>query len=265
VSEAKSTPEVAIITGASSGIGWGAAKMFVDNGMAVVGVGRDQSRLDQLAAEIGRPDRFVALSADLTADDAPARVVDLAATRFGKIDFLINNAGVGRPKPLHETDDATLDAFLNIMLRAPFRLARDCLAHMPPGSAIINVTSTFAVVGGLRGGAYSAAKAGLHGLTTHIACQYGATGIRANSVAPGVTDTPMVAGRMEDEGFRKINQEMTPHVRLATVNDIASTIYFLCTPGGSFINGQQIVVDGGWTSTKYLSEFGRSSKWVAQG
>jgi NAD(P)-dependent dehydrogenase (short-subunit alcohol dehydrogenase family) len=263
VSTSETQPQVAVITGASSGIGWGAALMFAKAGMAVVGVGRDQQRLDALAAEIGAPERTAVLSVDLTADDAPRKVVDLAVQRFGRVDYLINNAGVGRPKPLHETDDETLDAFLNIMLRAPFRLARECLPHMPPGSAIINVTSTFAVVGGLRGGAYSAAKAGLHGLTTHIACQYGASGIRANSVAPGVTDTPMVAGRMEDEGFRKINQEMTPHTRLARVDDIASTIFFLCTPGGSFINGQQIVVDGGWTSTKFLSEFGRNSKWVA--
>ena len=263
MSESSSGPQVAVITGASSGIGRGAAVKFVQAGMAVVGVGRDQERLKALEAEVGAPGRLATLSVDLTADEAPSRVVDLAVERFGKVDFLINNAGVGRPKPLHETDDATLDAFLDIMLRAPFRLAREVLPHMPKGSAIINVTSTFAVVGGLRGGAYSAAKAGLHGLTTHIACQYGASGIRANSVAPGVTDTPMVAGRMEDMGFRKINQEMTPHTRLATVDDIASTIFFLCTPGGSFINGQHIVVDGGWTSTKYLSEFGRNAEWVA--
>ena len=102
--------------------------------------------------------------------------MDLAVDRWGHIDFLINNAGVGSPKPLHETDDETLDYFLGLMLRAPFRLARDVLPHMGPGSAIINITSTFAVVGGLRGGAYSAAKGGLTALTTHIACQYGRIG-----------------------------------------------------------------------------------------
>jgi NAD(P)-dependent dehydrogenase (short-subunit alcohol dehydrogenase family) len=261
--DTSSDPQVVVITGASSGIGWGTALKFAEAGMAVVGVARDADKLKALEASIGEPGRVATLAMDVTKDEAPAAIVDLAVKRFGKIDFLVNNAGVGRPKPLHETDDATLDQFLNLMLRAPFRLCRDALPHMPPGSAIINVTSTFAVTGGLRGGAYSAAKAGLHGLTTHIACQYGATGVRCNSVAPGVTDTPMVAGRMEDMGFRKINQEMTPHTRLAKVDDIASTIFFLCTPGGSFINAQQIVVDGGWTATKYLSEFGRSSSWVA--
>src|SRR6185312_7897952 len=106
---------------------------------------------------------------------------------------------------------------------------------MPKGSAIINVTSTFAVLGGLRGGAYSAAKAGLTGLTQHIACQYGAQGIRCNAVAPGVTVTPMTQGRLEDERFRRMNIEMTPHTRLGQVEDVASTIAFLCSPGGSFI------------------------------
>jgi NAD(P)-dependent dehydrogenase (short-subunit alcohol dehydrogenase family) len=135
---------------------------------------------------------------------------------------------------------------------------------MRDGSGIVNVTSTFAVVGGLRGGAYSAAKGGLTSLTQHIACQYGPQGIRCNAVAPGVTVTPMVEQRLEDERFRKINTEMTPYPRLGRIEDIASTIAFLCSPGASFINGQTIVVDGGWSSTKYLSDFALSAEWVAR-
>jgi NAD(P)-dependent dehydrogenase (short-subunit alcohol dehydrogenase family) len=80
-------------------------------------------------------------------------------------------------------------------------------------------------------------------------------------VAPGVTITPMVEHRLQDERFRKINVEMTPFPRLGTVEDIASTVAFLCSSGGSFINGQTIVVDGGWSSTKYLSDFALSSEW----
>ncbi|ANE81834.1 oxidoreductase [Mycobacterium adipatum] len=256
--------QVAIVTGASSGIGFGCAVKLAEAGMAVLGAGRDTDRLTDLAQAIGDPDRVATLAVDLTADDAPARIVDAAVSRWGHVDFLVNNAGVGSPKPLHETDDESLDYFLGLMLRAPFRLARDVLPHMGPGSAIINVTSTFAVVGGMRGGAYSAAKGGLTALTGHIACQYGAEGIRCNAVAPGVTLTPMVATRLEDERFRKINTEMTPHTRLGTVDDIASTVAFLCSPGGAFINGQTIVVDGGWSSTKYLSDFALTSQWVAR-
>ncbi len=259
-----SDTQVAIVTGASSGIGFGCATKLAEMGMAVLGTGRDPERLAGLAEAIGDPDRVATLAVDLTDDDAPQRITDLAVSRWGHIDFLINNAGVGSPKPLHETDDETLDYFLNIMLRAPFRLARDVLPHMRPGSAIINITSTFAVVGGLRGGAYSAAKGGLTALTTHIACQYGAQGIRCNAVAPGVTVTPMVEHRLQDEGFRKMQTEMTPYPRLGRVEDIAGTVAFLCSPAGSFINGQTIVVDGGWSSTKYLSEFGFSSEWKAR-
>lgn len=254
--------QVAIVTGASSGIGFGTAAKLAGMGMAVLGTSRDPSKLDRLAVAIDAPERVATLAVDLTEDMAPKRVVDLALSRWGRIDFLINNAGVGSPKPLHETDDEMLDYFLGLMLRAPFRLARDVLPHMKPGSAIINVTSTFAVIGGRRGGAYSAAKGGLTALTMHMACQYGAQGIRCNAVAPGVTVTPMIEGRLEDPLFKRINVEMTPHQRLGTVDDIASTIAFLCSPGGSFINGQTIVVDGGWSSTKYLSEFALTSEWI---
>ena len=254
--------DVAIITGASSGIGFGTAVKLAEAGMAVLGVGRDADKFKALAEAIGVPERIATLAIDVTLDEAPAKIVDAAVSRWGKVDFLINNAGAGSPKPLHETDDATLDMFLNLMLRAPFRLARDVLPHMQPGSAIINVSSTFAVVGGMRGGAYSAAKAGLTGLTTHIACQYGAQGIRCNAVAPGVTETPMVSARLDDQRFRRINVEMTPFPRLGKVEDIASTIAFLCSPGGSFINGQVIVVDGGWSSTKYLSDDALTSTWT---
>jgi len=256
--------QVAIVTGASSGIGFGCATTLAAQGVAVLGTGRDAERLAELEKAVGS-DRIATVVVDLTADDGPQRIVAAALERWGRIDYLINNAGVGSPKPLHETDDESLDYFLNLMLRAPFRLARDVIGHMQPGSAIINVTSTFAVVGGLRGGAYSAAKGGLTALTTHIACQYGAQGIRCNAVAPGVTLTPMVATRLEDERFHKLNTEMTPHQRLGRVEDIAATVAFLCSDGGSFINGQTIVVDGGWSSTKYLSDFALSSKWIPDG
>ena len=254
--------QVAIVTGASSGIGFGCAVKLAQMGMAVLGTGRDEKKLAELQQAINDPERAATLAIDLTQDDAPQRIVDLAVSRWGHIDFLINNAGVGSPKPLHETDDQALDYFLGLMLRAPFRLARDVLPHMKSGSAIINISSTFAVVGGMRGGAYSAAKGGLSALTTHIACQYGPQGIRCNAVAPGVTLTPMVENRLQDERFRKINIEMTPYPRLGTVDDIASTVAFLCSPGGSFINGQTIVVDGGWSSTKYLSDFALTSVWT---
>jgi NAD(P)-dependent dehydrogenase (short-subunit alcohol dehydrogenase family) len=255
--------QVAIVTGATGGIGFGCATKLAEMGMAILATGRDEQRLAEFAAAIGDSARTATIAVDLTGDDAPRRIVEAAVERWGHIDFLINNAGVGNPTPLHATDDETLDYFLNVMLRAPFRLAREALPHMQAGSAVINITSTFAVVGGLRGGPYSAAKGGLTALTTHIACQYGSHGIRCNAVAPGVIQTAMTEERLTDPRFRRINIEMTPHQRLGTVDDVASTVAFLCSPGGSFINGQTIVVDGGWSSTKYLSKFALTSEWTA--
>jgi meso-butanediol dehydrogenase/(S,S)-butanediol dehydrogenase/diacetyl reductase len=254
--------QVAIITGAGSGIGLATAKMLHESGMAIVGVGRDPAKLATLEAELGDPARCATLSIDVTTDDAPQKIVNLALERFGQIDFLINNAGAGSPKPLHETDDAMLDDFIGLMLRAPFRLARDVIPHLKPGSGVVNVTSTFAMIGGKRGGAYSAAKGGLKSLTEHMACEYGPQGIRSNCVAPGVTMTDMVRHRFADETFKRVNVETTPYPRLAEAEDVASVIAFLCSPGGEMINGQSIVVDGGWTRTKYLSPRALTSKWV---
>src|SRR6202171_3861798 len=122
--------QVAIVTGASSGIGFGCATKLAEAGMAVVGAGRDEERLGELEKAIGAPDRVATIAVDLTDDDAPQRIVAAAIDRWGRIDFIINNAGVGSTKPLHETDDESLDHFLGLRLLAPFRLARDVIPHM---------------------------------------------------------------------------------------------------------------------------------------
>ncbi len=223
--------QVAIVTGASGGIGFGCASKARRDGHGGAGDRTKRGTSSPSWPQAHRRSRSgghrsPSISPTTT---APKRITDLAVDRWGHIDFLVNIAGIGSPKPVHETDDESLDHFLDLMLRAPFRLIREVLPHLGPGSAIINVTSTFAVVGGLRGGAYSAAKGGLTALTTHIACQYGAQGIRCNAVAPGVIQTPMTEHRLQDQRFRRINTEMTPHQRLGTVEDVASTVAFLCS------------------------------------
>jgi meso-butanediol dehydrogenase / (S,S)-butanediol dehydrogenase / diacetyl reductase len=254
--------KVAIITGAGSGIGLATAKMIHAAGNAVVGVGRDKAKLATLEAELGS--NVLGVSVDVTADDAPKTIVEAALAKFGRIDYLVNNAGVGSPKPVHEASDADYDSFMDIMLRAPFRLIREVLPHLGEGSSIVNVTSTYAHIGGRRGGAYSAAKGGLKSLTEHLAVEYGPRGIRSNCVAPGVTMTDMVAHRFEDEVFKRTNVETTPYPRIADPEDIASVIAFLCSPGSEMLNAQSIVVDGGWTGTKYLSPRATTSKWVSE-
>src|SRR6202008_4072516 len=154
---------------------------LIEDGMHVVATGRDEKKLEALKGSVKDVSRLETVALDLTSDDGSRRLVDAALKKWKQIDYLVNNAGVGSPKPLHETDDEMLDYFLGLMLRAPFRLARDCIPHMKKGSAIVNIRSAFAVTGGMRGGAYSAAKAGITGMTPHIACQYGAQGIRCNA------------------------------------------------------------------------------------
>src|SRR5437870_4615177 len=119
---------VALITGASSGIGLAASRAFLDAGIAVVGVARNAEKLAAMERNLaGLRAPLVTLALDVTADDAPQRAVGLAMDKFGRLDHLVNNAGIGSPKPVHETDDATLDYYLGLMLRAPFRFCREAL------------------------------------------------------------------------------------------------------------------------------------------
>ena len=246
---------VALITGASSGIGLATARRFLDAGISVVGVGRDPDKLAQAQDALsGLAAPFHPIALDITADDGPARAVGMTMEQFGQLDHLVNNAGVGSPAPVHDTDDAMLDAFLGLMLRAPFRLCREALTAFGDTGTIVNVTSTYALTGGLRGGAYSAAKAGLHGLTWHMACQYGSSGIRSNAVAPGVIPTPMTEHRLQSEAFRRMNDDLTPSPRRGRPEDVAEAIHFLSSPASSWINGQVLAVDGGWTTTKFMTE-----------
>lgn len=244
---------VALITGASSGIGDAIARKFAQEGWAIVAVARREQRLEQLKQDLSGQTRVEYLVGDVTDKDTPQRAVDLALTAFGRLDCLVNNAGSGKWAPPGETDDTTIDEVLEISLKAPFRFGREALQAMKPGASIINIGSVFGLLGGLDGGIYCAAKAGMIGMSQAFAVQYGAKGIRSNVVAPGVVKTEMTAAAWDYPAFQRSNQELTPFDRDGTVDDVANTVFFLASKEGSYINGQTIALDGGWSTTKYVA------------
>ncbi|QVM84695.1 SDR family NAD(P)-dependent oxidoreductase [Novosphingobium decolorationis] len=248
--------KVAIVTGAAGGIGEAIARRFGEEGVAVLGTGRTEAALADLKARLEGEMEFDYAVADLAADAGPAAVVARAMERFGRIDFVVNNAGSFNIGPVDATTDAMLDEVLGISLRAPFRLCREALAHMGAdgtGGAVIFIGSTWGLYGTCGGGAYSAVKAGQIGLMQTMAAEYGPRGIRSNYVAPTVVKTGMTQGFWEADAFRRINHEFTPLTRDCTAQDIAEMVVFLCSDRAGFVNGQTIAVDGGISSTRYLA------------
>lgn len=243
---------VVLITGASAGIGEATAHRFAQGGFRIVAVARRRERLDALARALEGATAIETIALDVACPDSAAKAVKRAMEAFGRLDCLVNNAGSGRWAAVHLTDDAMMDEVIDISMKGPFRFCREAIGVMRPGSSIITVGSTFGIMGGVDGGAYSMVKAGLIGLTQTLAAQYGAKGIRSNLVAPGVIKTDMTKDYWEIPSFRRLNQEMTPFDREGTTGDVANAVFFLASPEGSYINGQTIALDGGWTTTKYL-------------
>lgn len=248
-----SAKPVVIITGASAGIGDAIARRFAKGGWNIVVVARRKERLTQLAADLAGIAEVAIVAGDVTDPETPKQAVQTALDKFGRLDCLVNNAGSGKWAPVKDTDDATLDEVIDTSLKAPFRFARAALGAMGPGSSIINIGSVFGIISGMAGGAYSTVKAGLIGMTQALAADYGAVGIRANLVAPGVIRTDMTDAYWESNYFQRTNHEVTPFNREGTADDVANTVYFLASQEGSYINGQTIALDGGWSTTKYVS------------
>ncbi len=242
-----------IITGASAGIGDAIARRFASGGWNIVAVARRQERLEALAKDLEGVAEVAIVTGDVTDPEVPKNAVKVAMDTFGRLDCLVNNAGSGKWAPVLDTDDDDLDEVIDTSLKAPFRFARAALGVMQAGSSIINIGSVFGITTGMAGGAYSTVKAGLVGLTQAIAVDNGAKGIRANLVAPGVIRTDMTDAYWDSDYFQRTNHELTPFDREGTPEDVANTVFFLASPEGSYINAQTIALDGGWSSTKYLS------------
>jgi NAD(P)-dependent dehydrogenase (short-subunit alcohol dehydrogenase family) len=246
-----STAKVAIVTGAGGGIGEAIARRLGEDGVRVVGVGRNRAKIEAAAERVGG--EFSPLAVDITADDGPTKIVRHALDTFGRLDMLINNAGSFNFGPVDQTTDEMLDEVLSVSLRAPFRLCREALAHMGEGASIVFIGSTWGLYGTPGGGAYSTVKAGQIGLMQTMAAEYGPRGVRSNYIAPTVVRTEMTDAFWDLDFFRRTNHELTPMKRECTTEDVANMVAFLCSDEAGFVNGQTVAVDGGISTTRYLA------------
>ncbi len=244
--------KVALVTGGTSGIGRAAAIAFAKEGVKVVVTGRrEKEGLEsvELIENVGGQGAFE--PCDVTRESDLAAAVAAAVKRYGRLDFAFNNAGIEEAAgPFTAKDEAEISRVLDTNVKGVIFALKHQIAAMlqTGGGAIVNNASVAGVVG--MGGAaiYVASKHAVVGLTRAVALEYAKQGIRVNAVAPGGTETAMFDRFASSPEMRDAIGGMHPLGRLARPEEIASAVVFLCAPGSSFITGQCLAVDGGWTA-----------------
>ena len=245
------TARVAIVTGAARGIGAAIGKRLLHSGYQVLLVDRQEHPEPAMEAHPQQAEASY-LCCDLAEPEAADHVVREAVERFGRVDVLVNNAGIGGARSVDKTDDASWQRILDVNLGSAFRLSRASLQHMLPqqSGVILHITSVYAAVGYSGIAVYAASKAALIGLTCQMAADYGPHGIRVNAIAPGLIETQMTRARLADPVYRGIMLGGTPLGRAGQPEDVAAAAAFLCSDDASFITGQVLTVDGGWSATR---------------
>ena len=239
------TSKTVIVTGASGGLGRAISRSFVEQGYNVVLSGTNAAKLAETEAEIAAPERTATVAADVSEAADRREIVERAIDRFGRIDVLINNAGVFEPRPFLEVDEAYLDRFLDINLKGTFFLTQQVIPHLRAvgGGSVVNVGTVLVdhAIGGVPATAPISSKGAIHALTGQLAAEFGPENIRFNTIAPGIIRSPMHARN----GFEDNDSLGGLHLlaRIGEPSEIANAALLLAE--SEFVTGTVLNVDGG--------------------
>src|SRR3954454_7217672 len=238
--------KVALVTGAARGIGLATAKKFLAQGWRVALLDIDAELLRGAVAAIGEPDNTLALHCDVADARGVAGALAETERRFGRLDALVNNAGIAVFAPLLETADAEWDRVLAVNLTGPFLCSKAAVPLMREhGGAIVNITSISSLRASTLRSAYGTSKAGLAHLPKQLAVELAGLGIRVNAVAPGPVETAM-ARQVHTKDIRDDYHDAIPLNRYGFEEELADAVFFLCSERASYITGQVLAVDGGF-------------------